>query len=81
MKRVTQAAAAALTGLMLAAAGMWTAGMCPWLTCIMIWLGCGSGLTLCLHELSAMRKREEREREAARRSAYRAELFRQIDRL
>ena len=79
MKKVFQGAACSCGGIMGAAVGCWGAGWCSWLTCAMILLGCGCGLFVALHELAVMRHIEEKEAEAARRSAYRAAFFREVD--
>lgn len=79
MKKVFQAAAYSCGGIMGVAVGCWGAGWCSWLTCAMILLGCGCGLFVTLHELAVMRRYEQRQQEAARRSAYRAAFFREVD--
>lgn len=81
MKRAWRAAAYVCGGAMGAAVGMWGAGWCPWLTCAMLLLGCGCGLFTALRELDALREYERRQDEAARRSAWRAAFFQELDKL
>ena len=81
MKRAWRAAAYVCGGAMGAAVGLWGAGWCPWLTCAMLLLGCGCGLFTALRELAALREYERRQAEAARRSAWRAAFFQELDKL
>lgn len=57
---------------------LWAAGLCPWSTAALVLTGCALGLAVCIRELRWLRRCEMREREAARRSAWRADMFRQI---
>lgn len=80
-RRIWKGAAYSCAAMMGAAAGGYGAGWCGWLMCAMIWLGCGSGLLVCAHELAAIERRLRRQREAARRSAYRAAFFKEVEKL
>lgn len=79
MKTIWKGAAYSCAAVMGAAVGGFGAGWCSWISCAMILLGCGCGLCVCLHELAVMRRYEQKQREAARRSAYRAAFFREVD--
>lgn len=81
MKTIWKGAAYSCAAVMGATVGGFGAGWCSWISCAMILLGCGCGLCVCLHELAVMHRYEERQREAARRSAYRAAFFREVDKL
>ena len=81
MKKIWKAAAYSCGGIMGVTIGCWGAGWCSWINCAMILLGCGGGLFVALHELAAMQAYEQRQDEAARRSAYRAAFFREVDKL
>ena len=78
MKILLRGCAYLMGAIMGAAIGAYAAGWCPWISCGTILLGCSCGLVLALRELNTMRRYERLEAERARRSAYKAALFREI---
>ena len=81
MKNILKGAAVSCAVIIAAAACAWGAGCCDWVTAAVVSLGAGLGLFLAVHELHAMYEWEQAEHEAARRSAYRAAFFREVNRL
>lgn len=63
------------------AAAAWGDGWCSGISFVMILIGCGCGLFVALHELAVIRAFEQKEKEAIRHSAWKAEFFREIDKL
>ena len=81
MKLVFKTAAYCCGGIMGVAAAAWDADWCSGISFVMILIGCGCGLFVALHELAVIRAFEEAEKEAIRHSAWKAEFFREIDKL
>ena len=81
MKLAFRIAAYSCGGIMGVAAAAWDGGWCSGISFAMILIGCGCGLFVALHELAVIRAFEEAEKEAIRHSAWKAEFFREIDKL
>lgn len=80
-KKVLTGAAVSCAVIIAAAACAWGAGCCDWVTAAVVSLGAGLGLFLAVHELHAMYEWEQAAAQAARRSAYRVQFFREVNRL
>lgn len=81
MKWAFKAAAYCCGGIMGVAAAAWDAEWCSGISFVMILLGCGCSLIVCLRELAIISDFEKKEREAVLRSARKAEFFRELDKL
>ena len=81
MKKLFNVAACCCAGVIGAAAAMWDGGWCSGMMFAMVLIGCGCGLFVALHELAVIRAFEEKEAEDARRSARKAEFFREVNKL
>ena len=81
MKWAVKAAAYCCGGIIGVAAAAWDAEWCSGISFAMILLGCGCGLFVALHELAVIRAFEEKEKKAVQRSAWKAEFFRELDKL
>lgn len=80
-KLIFKALAAACVGAIGGAAAAWDEGVCSGMSFVMILIGCGCGLLVALHEIAVIRAYEQKEKEAIQRSAWKAEFFREIERL
>ena len=78
---VLKAAAGCCGMVMGVAAAAWDGGWCSGISFVMILIGCGCGVFVALHELAVIRAFEQKEKEAIRHSAWKAEFFREIDKL
>ena len=81
MKLLLKIAAYSCGGAMGLAAAAWDDGWCSGISVVMIMIGCGCGLVVALHELAVIRAFEQKEKEAIQHSAWKAEFFREIDKL
>ena len=81
MKWAFKAAAYCCGGIMGVAAAAWDAEWCSGISFMMILIGCGCGLFVALNELAVISAFEEQEKEAVKRSARKAEFFREMDKL
>ena len=81
MKWAFKTAAYCLVGITAVAAAAWNEGWCSGISFVMILIGCGCGLFVALHELAVIRAFEEKEKKAVQRSAWKAEFFREMDKL
>ena len=81
MKRLLKIVAFSCGGIIGVAAAAWNADWCSGISFVMILIGCGCGLFVGLHELAVIRAFEQKEKEAIRHSAWKAEFFREIDKL
>lgn len=81
MKLLLKIAAFSCGGIIGVAAAAWDADWCSGISFVMILIGCGCGLFVALHELAVISAFEEKEKEAVQRSAWKAEFFREIDKL
>ena len=81
LKLVFKTAAYCCGGIMGVAAGAWDGGWCSGISFAMILIGCGCGLFVALHELAVIRAFEQKEKEAIQHSAWKAEFFREVDKL
>mgnify|MGYP005751650439 CR=1 FL=1 len=81
MKKLFKVAAYCCGGVIGVAAAMWDTGWCSGTMFVMILIGCGCGLVVALHELAVIRAFEQKEKEAIQHSAWKAEFFREIDKL
>lgn len=81
MKWAFKAAAYCCGGIIGVAAAAWDADWCSGISFMMILIGCGCGLFVALNELAVIRAFEKKEKEAVKRSARKAEFFREMDKL
>lgn len=81
VKPLCKAAVCCCAGIMGLAAAAWEDGWCSGISFVMILIGCGCGLFVALHELAVIRAFEQKEKDAIRHSAWKAEFFREIDKL
>ena len=81
MKLLLKIAAFSCGGIIGVAAAAWDADWCSGILFVMILIGCGCGLFVALHELAVIRAFEQKEKEAIQHSAWKAEFFREIDKL
>ena len=81
MKLLLKIAAFSCGGIIGVAAAAWDADWCSGISFVMILIGCGCGLFVALHELAVIRAFERKEKEAIQRSAWKAEFFREVDKL
>lgn len=81
MKNLFRAAAGCCGVVIGAAAALWESGWCSGTALVMILIGCGCGLFVALHELAVIRAYEEAERKAVLHSAYKAEFFKELEKL
>lgn len=63
------------------AAGAWESGWCSAMMLFMITMACACVIFVAAHELSVIREYEEATKEAIKRSAWKAEFFREVDKL
>lgn len=81
MKLAFKAAAYCCGGIIGLAAAAWDADWCSGISFVMILIGCGCGLFVALNELAVISAFEEQEKEVIKRSARKAEFFREMDKL
>ena len=81
LKLAFKITACSCAGIIGVAAAAWDADWCSGISFVMILIGCGCGLFVALHELVVIRAFEQKEKEAIRYSAWKAEFFREIDKL
>lgn len=81
MKLLLKIAAFSCGGIIGVAAAAWDADWCSGISFVMILIGCGCGLFVALHELAVIRASERKEKETIQHSAWKAEFFREIDKL
>ena len=81
MKLLLKIAAFSCGGIIGVAAAAWDAYWCSGISFVMILIGCGCGLFVALHELAAIRAFERKEKETIQHGAWKAEFFREIDKL
>lgn len=81
MKLAFKTAVCCCAGIIGVAAAAWDADWCSGISFGMILIGCGCGLFVALHELAVIRAFEEAEKKAIQHSAWKAEFFREVDKL
>lgn len=79
MKVLFKIAAYCCGGIMGAAAGAWSAGWCSGTAFAIIVIGMACGLFVAVRELAVINEYERKEKEAVRRSAWKAEFMREVD--